>query len=281
VVNVKDLERIIALALASGHIEGEKPLSLMLVSDRPESGKTEVVLEFTYTKPEGSIVYVTDITAYGLWRDLAKSVRGGALKHIIIPEMITPLNKGIATANHFVSTLQTLIEDGVFGIHTGFLKPIEGGGNTVGVVGCLPRTTYNSHRNSWRLSGFLSRFLIATYKQGDDTVDAVFKSIRAGTYLTETKIQLVFPDEPIAIDIPENVAQLCEDLAVSITAEARARGELYGYREVKNIRRMVAANVILNNTQQGCNNHSAQISDFDAVNEMSYLFNEQYNAVRQ
>ena len=45
-INTHDLEKINSLTLYSAHVLGEKAVSLMMISDRPDSGKSQIVAKF-------------------------------------------------------------------------------------------------------------------------------------------------------------------------------------------------------------------------------------------
>lgn len=280
-IDSQDLDRIVTLALCTAYIKGDKPLSLLIISDRPESGKTEVVKQFSGTP---GIEFASDVTGFGIKRDFCERIIEGKLHHIIIPEMITPLAKGQVSSDSFTAILQAIIEDGVMGLHTGFLKaswskdmPVR----SVGVIGCLPRPFLTAKlKYDWMKRGFLSRFLVVSYKYADDTIGKIFGSIREGDYLTSPKHPLDFDGDTIEIAIPEDVGVSCEELGRGIVEEAVKAGLAYGYREVKHIRALVAANVIFERVEKGTDRVEATMADFEEVNRLGYLFNQQFNALK-
>lgn len=274
-VHTADIEKVIALTLASAYVEGEKPVSLMLVSDRPESGKTDIIKQFSETE---SIKVISDLTAYALWRDFQMPISKGEIKHFIIPEFLAPISRA-TTVNSFIATLQMLIEEGLTEIHTGFLKPMTfDTPMTIGVIACMPRNTFQANRLNWDVSGFLSRFVLATYRYNDHTVASIFDSIVKRDYLAEIKQHLKF--KPATITVPTPIAEKCRVLAENITAQARKDGKCYGFRELKNILRFVAAMVILDRTE-GATRLVVTEADFTEVARLSYLFNEEFNAIAE
>lgn len=281
-IDAQDLEKIVALALCTAYIKGDKPLSLLIISDRPESGKTEIVKQFSGTP---GVEFATDVTGYGLKRDFTAKILRGEVKHIIIPEMITPLSKGKTASDSFTGILQAIIEDGIMGIHTGFIRSSWSADmptRSVGVIGCLPRPVFTHKlRQEWQLRGFLSRFLVVSYRHGDDTLSRILKSIKDGDYLRpKAGKRLDFDGDDIEINIPSEVGQACEDLGRGIVAEAVKAGLVYGYREVKHIRALVAANVIYERITHGAKRTTACVADFEEVQRLGYLFNEQYNSLK-
>jgi len=275
-INTSDIEKIISLALASAYVEGEKPISLLLISDRPESGKTELVLKFAETP---NVKVLSDITAYSLWKDFEKELMSGTIKHFIIPEFLAPLNR--SNVNSLISTFQMMIEDGLKEIHTGFLpnpiklpEPI-----VVGLIACMPQEAFAARMNDWAQSGFLSRFSLVSYKYSDQSVKNIFQAIKERRYRTEPKITLNL--SPVKIEIPSDVADKCHELSEETSKSLKSQGKIYGFRELKNILRYVAANVILDRCLNGSTRTEATIGDYEEIERLSYLFNNKYMEVKQ
>lgn len=277
-INTRDLEKVVSLALASAYVKDERPISLMIVSDRPESGKTELANKFIGNK---RLAYLSDITAYALWRDFHKQIEAGDIKHFVIPEFLAPLSRGSSTVASFIATLQMLIEEGIMEIHTGFLEPIKlSSPTTIGAIVCLPRNAFHFNRMEWEVSGFLSRFMVVTYKYNDATIEKIFDSIMHRDYLTESRINLNFPNKPANISIPPAIAQKARALSYRASEKARKDGKLYGFRDLKNILCLLTANVVLENIQNGYNRAEVNLDDYQLVEHLSYLLNEDFNALK-
>ncbi len=282
-IHTEDLKKTVALVLCSAYVEGDKPLSLLLISDRPEAGKTEIVKRFSRMP---KVEFATDITSYGIKRDFAARIKSGELHHIVIPEFLQPLLKGRASAQSFTMMLQAIMEDGVMGLHTGFLKasslkPTDDI-RTVGIIGCMPRPYFTRQlRYEWAKTGFLSRWLVVTYRYNSDTVDAIMDSIERGDYVEAPGPELLSEIERVRIEMPPDVARCCRELAEDIVREAREAGLAYGYREHKHIRSLVTAHVVYERFTLGTERTAATMEDFDEVARLGYLFNEQFNEVER
>lgn len=281
--NVIDLEKIVSLALCSGYLEGDKPLSVLIISDRPESGKTDIIKRFSETP---GVKFASDISGYGIKRDFAEGIMNGTLRHIIIPEFLQPLMKGKVSAQSFTTTLQVVMEDGCIGFHTGFVKSttLQAGSEirTVGVIGCMPRPLFTKQlRYEWAKTGFLSRWLIVTYKYSDEAIDNIMSSIEKGDYIHTKDPKVVLNGTKALVTLPPDVSKACTGLAMEVVKEAREAGLAYGFREVKHIRALVAANVIYDRIINGSERTTATMDDFKEVERLGYLFNEQFNEVRQ
>lgn len=282
-IHTKDLEKIVLLALASAYLINDKPASLMIVSERPESGKTELVRKFGKNK---GIVMLSDVTAFSMWRDLHDEIEKGKIKHIIIPEFLAPLSRR-TSLDSLIATFQMMIEEGLTEIHSGFLKeaikfsrPI-----VVGLIVCMPLNAYAANKPNWEMLGFLSRFLLVTYKYDGHTIDAIFDNIMEEEHYQQEDKESDF--NPAMVNIPRPIAEKCLALSTSITQQARNEGKLYGFRELKNIKRLVRANALLKATENkykdtGASDRlTATEEDFNEISRLSYLFNEDFNALRE
>lgn len=282
-IGTNDLKKITALALCSGFVQGDKPLSLLIISDRPESGKTEIVKQFMGTP---YVSFVSDISSFGLKRDFVDKIKSGEVRHIIIPELLQALSKGKTASGSFTTTLQILMEDGAMGFHTGFLtsKPNDNLSkvNTVGFIACMPRLMYRKElKREWTNSGFLSRWLVVTYKYNDNTINEILRSIRQGDYIGQQDDLLKLDGSTIKVNVAEDLAQKCIDMALKITEQSRQAGQLYGFRESKHILSLLRANVIYDRIVNHTDRIEATIDDFNEVSRLEYLFNEQFNELKQ
>lgn len=281
-IHLDDLYKIVELTLCSAYVKGDKPLSILIISDRPESGKTEAVKRYSNTP---YVDFSMDISGHGLKRDFCDKIMRGEIYHIVIPELLQPLLKGQVTARSFVTTLQTIMEDGVMGLHTGYVPAtyLQKGAEikSVGIIGCMPRPLFTKQlRYEWAKTGFLSRWMIVTYSYDNDAVEKIVASIEKGDYLGKDKKDMEFDGNQIPIVLPLPVAKACTSLAMSIVAEAKKVGLAYGFREIKHIRSLVAANVIHERVEKHTDRTTATMADFEEVERLGYLFNEQYNAVK-
>jgi hypothetical protein len=87
------LQTIIECALISPYVQGEKPLSLLIVA-KPESGKSSMMKQY---RENTGLVYLTDCIAYGITRDVLPKIVSGEVKTIMIPDLLTPLSKQTKT----------------------------------------------------------------------------------------------------------------------------------------------------------------------------------------
>lgn len=276
-IDTKDLEYTIALTLASAYIAGETPQSTMIVSDRPEAGKTLLVNKF---RQVDGIAVISDGTAKGILESFKSRFIDGSLKHLIIPEFLAPISRNQNTVNSFLATIQILIEDGFQRIDTGFIHQTYDSPKRIGVIACLPKPAFHANKVKWLASGLLSRFLLVSYNYSFDTIDAIFESIMSRQYLNELDNTLEFK-EAIDVELPYEIAQLCKELALETTEKSRHSKGLYGFRQLESVQRMVMANVVLDKAQGIDRANKATIDDFNKVKEVSYLFNDEFNELKK
>lgn len=279
-IKTKDVEKITTLGFYSSYIKDEKPVNLMILSDRCESGKTQLVLKFFGNV---GLAFLSDVTAYALWRDFKDDLAKGNLKHIIIPEFLAPLSRKSETVGSLIATLQMLIEEGVMEVHTGFLQPIKlKSPVVVGLVICMPRMAFEAKKIEWTLNGFLSRFLLVSYTYEDGTVGEIFDSIENRDYLgEEAHIKINAPPENIAVKIPAEIRHQAREMVVKQTEHLRKSGKGYGFRELKNMLRFLCANVVFENSQHKKQRDTVNQADFDEVVRLSYLMNDEFNPMRE
>lgn len=72
--------------------------------------------------------------------------------------------------------------------------------------------------SEWEYSGFLSRFMVISYKYDGHTVDDILDSIIEREYLGMGRINLKFPANPVNIDIPPAIAEAARDFIKVQTA---------------------------------------------------------------
>jgi len=282
----QDLEKIVALTLCSAYIVGDKPLSLLLLSDRPESGKTEIVQKFKGTP---KVNFVTDVSGFGIKRDFAEKIRQEQVTHIIIPELLQPLMKGKSTATSFVATLQGLMEDGLMGLHTGYSTAVYDDdaerAKTVGFIGCMPRKMYEYVKQGWSNSGFLSRWVVVSYQYSREVIDEILTGIAIRDYITgadsviENDLASIKTETKQHIVIPKEVGLTCLELSKTITEVATDMGSIYGFRELKHILTLLASLVIYDRVRNGSTRTEATMEDYNEINRLSYLFNDQFNQI--
>ena len=259
-IGTEKLELIIELALWSGCLENERPLSLLIVA-KPESGKSELVLKYKDNIP--NVWVLTDATAFGLLKIL-KEDAFRAVRHIIIPDLLSPLSRQPATVHSFIAFMNNLIEEGVMEIQTGFMTFKETGLN-IGLISTMTPSVLQDRRHGWSRIGFLSRMVPVSYKYSQQTAQKILVSITHQEYHKEKPKALTLPTETAKVALPPRLAkkmlsftrqhaqaeaelnrvEMYEGLRMLHEAE-----ELYGFRYQKQLQVMLKSRALMKGREE-------------------------------
>jgi hypothetical protein len=203
-----------------------------------ESGKTELMMKY---KDNPGVKYLTDATAFSIWRDMSAEIEAGEVKHIMFPDLLTPFAKSKDTVNSFIMFLANLCEEGLSEIHAGFLQ--EGGikltaPTPVGLIGGIPRDELLDQRHKWARAGFMSRMLPMSYSYSQIIIDQIKQAIIQRQYIHNLPIKLAFPTSKVKVALPLNIAT---DILVleNTLRQSRPLDYTYGFRLLKQLQRLV------------------------------------------
>ena len=228
-INLEEIERIIRLAVLSGRIKNEIPLSLMIISEQ-EAGKSSVIRK--NSQLQRSVMYVTDATAYGIIRDTQnlELFEKGHLTHLIIPDLCSCLSRKSATVRTFMNFMRAMIEEGVVDIstfatkiatHTKKKKTIR-----CGFITSITKDYFYDQHRAWNKIGFLSRVLPITYKYSVPTRLKILSYIQKQEYHSELVSNYHVPRREINVSLPEDFAKMVQPYAITL-ADAQKH---YGFR---------------------------------------------------
>ena len=238
------LEKILGLAIYSGYVKYEKPISILIVA-KPESGKTEMLLKFSRNK---KVLMLTDATAFGIRRDVVPSVRAKEINHIIIPDLLKPINRNRDTVNDFITILNSLIEEGIGDITTYNEKQLSDDKKELAQCGLLTSITSEElmdKRRKWGKLGFLSRAIPISYSYSKESVEKILGFISEQKYRNE-KDYIIFnnlPSDKIDIKLDTEKAKYIINKAV---VPSQAEG-LYGFRTARQFITLLKSNALMNN----------------------------------
>jgi len=235
-IHAEKLEKLITLALYSGYLRNEKPLSLLIVA-KPESGKTELVSKFAHNQ---GIVFLTDATAYGITKTFLPVLEAGKLRYIIIADLVNPLSKQRATVDSFIAFMNSLIEEGVVEIHT-YAIDFKKEGIQCGLIATITDKALLDRRHKWASIGFLSRMLPVSYRYSQQTAMKILESIARRDYYHEEPVRLGFPPEPVSVELPEKYAR---GIMRYSTALGQAQ-QIYGFRYQKQFQVLLEADALM------------------------------------
>lgn len=230
-INLNPLMKIVECSLISTYIKDEKPVSL-LIAAKPESGKSTVMKLYRHNK---GVVYLTDVTAYGLQQNYLNKIKNGEVKTIMIPDLITPLSKQTKTRNSLIAFLNSLIEEGVVNIATGFMVRTESLEVKANMITAVTEGVLEDKRRQWEKMGFISRFILFTFSYSDSSVYAIMKrysesGIEEKGKFPKKKVKL--PRGMVDIDLSVEIADRLDPIALRIGEQYN----LYGFRAKVNFR---------------------------------------------
>lgn len=263
-IAIQNLKEVIELVLYSGYLKNEQPISLLIVANA-ESGKTEVLSKFQ--KNDG-IAYLSDATAYGILKALLKDLKLGTLKHIVIPDLISPLSKRETTVRSFISFLNGLIEEGLVTIETYAIQE-QHMNIKCGILTAITRDELTKHRRRFLGMGFMSRLLPFSYSYDKHTVIEILNSIMDKDYIEDKQFTLKFPKTEIEITLNKKYAEAI----LPYTLQLSESYNTYGFRIQKQLQRLMMANALKNNRKE------VNQEDFNKVKELTKWFNLDYNSL--
>jgi hypothetical protein len=229
---------IVKLTLYTAYVKNiPKPNSLLIIA-KPESGKTEVLKKFI---PNKNLVYLSDVTAYGIERDYLSKIESGEIRHIIIPDLLKPLSRKESTVKTFITLMNALIEEGLASASTYATRRTSEKHVKCGIITAITGEELSDKRHNWGRLGFLSRVVPFSYSYGIETVKKVFDSILGLDYLRERDVELKhIPRQDKEIKLPRRYAQA---ILPSITAIAQAE-KTYGFRLQKQFQALLQASAL-------------------------------------
>jgi hypothetical protein len=195
------LEPVIDLVhtvLWSGQVEGERPLSLILIAP-PGSGKTSV-LEML----ECPVAYfASDLTSREIKMVLKKN---GAHSHIMLGDFTAVFSRARGTAKLTINLLGRLTGDKITHM------PWDGDELAIprklGFISAIPPDDLAKRevRSHVQGAGFASRFLFAKYNYTQQTITDVHKFIREGKYKTAKKFVINIKPGAYKVTVPDSIA---------------------------------------------------------------------------
>ena len=263
---LEPIDEITKLVLYSAYIaEEEQPVSALFVCV-PEAGKTEEVKQATLLD---GILCPTDMTAFGILNTYAQDLVERKIRHILIPDLITPLSKRWETSASFISFLNGLIEEGIVEIRTfamsrKFQQPIK-----CGIIACVTPGQLRDKRHRWMGIGFMSRLLPVSWSYSNPAQVEILDFISERKYRGDSHWKYKFPDKDVPVDLPIELAK--EFIPYTYTfAQAQAT---YGFRHQKHLQRLAMASAIVDGRD------IVNKSDIDKVQALTRFINLNHTAI--
>jgi len=245
-IRVRPLRELIAMAIASSYVKGERAVSVLIVA-KPESGKTTILSSFANNN---GIVYLTDVTYSGIV-NLLDDIDKGKIRTILIPDMLKVIGRKEASVENLITLFNGLIEEGIKSIATYHFQRVFDKFVRCNIVAAITSTEWFMKKATLAATGFLSRVVPFSYNYSYEDVEAIFKEIiegRANNIIFE-KIKIGRVGKAgKEIILPHDMG---ERLKKNVVEKARDRLnrnlglELYGFRLQKNIQTLAKASALL------------------------------------
>jgi hypothetical protein len=259
-IGVSDLILLIELALFSGYIRQERPVNLLIIAN-PESGKSEMLIAF---KNNRGVKTPTDITAYKILEQYGDAMAKGEIKHLIIPDLITPISKKQETAVQFVGFLNALIEEGVLDYRSFLItKDYSNQPARVGLLTSITPEYLKDTRHRLIRAGFMSRMLPVCYSYSESSIGRIRQYIANRSYHQDSGIEVDLPDEEKVIELPLPMTERIVERA-SILGQAT---QTYGFRYQRQLQVLVMANALK------CGRDTVTEEDVETILRLSLLMN--------
>lgn len=231
------IDRIVRLVLASGHLLGERPLNL-LVLGYPGTGKTELLAQYALTT---GVLYTAYTSFSRLLVNHGRDIIQGNIRHIVLPDLGILVGRGKEASMAEISALSSLIEEGILRWETHktvFEAPTPQG------VGLIAATTHEMLNRISDLGspGFLSRFLLVSFRYSHESAQVVYQSIANQQYRDVTPRPFNIQNSHKVAGDPDIFTRLTSG---DFIKTVRNPEDTYGFRTQRQLQTLMLSNALL------------------------------------
>ena len=268
-IDIQPIIDIIALCLQSAFLKDEENgVSLLLIA-MPETAKTSSIFNF---RGLSLVSYYDEITQKKLIDEFLPLVKSKQKRTLLIPDLINCIEKQRSTREQFLNMIKSGIDDtGIVQISTYhkqlyYYKLIEG--LRFNLITAVTVGNFKKIMRKLKSTGLLSRFLPFSYSYPIDKIAKLFKLI-CGTdsenynYIEVPKI--VEKETRIKLH-PEHLEEF-----KMVARELGNQYGGYGIRALKNFRRLLKSNALLNKRKETTEEDVRKIMDL--VKWINFNFN--------
>lgn len=235
-IGVEKILNILKIAIWSGGLKGEQPLSVMLIASvgsgkttmlkkSHQQGKTETITvgkgskarEIEVRRIAGSVLYTSNTTPYILVNRYGHLLKSGQIKHIAIPDFLNILNLPKHVYANTLNFYNQLIEEGILTAESresNFVSEIP---VNIGLLTAVAKQDFDKRKDEWAHMGFLSRVLPISFTYSKQTAAKIRRSIKLRDYLKDTNsFHITPPANSRNVDLPEDLADEIEQVALRI-----------------------------------------------------------------
>jgi len=251
------LELVVELVTAflwSGQVEGERPLSAILVAP-PGSGKT-TVLEMLECN---TAHFYSDFTS----REIVSALNQNQnLTHLMLGDFLSVFGHAKGTVKLSINLIGRLTGDTVR------QKPWSGEEiqpRRMGLLTAIPPEDLSKRevRSHIRSGGFASRFIFVKFSYSQKTIERIHTFIRNGNYRKTKPFRVEIKPGQFTVDIPPKIATDVDALARRMTNDP------VGFRAHHHLRTLICSIARMNAR------NTVTVKDYDKLLEFSDFFTEQ------
>ena len=263
-LEMEPLTSAVKMTLQTGYVKNARNSSLLIIG-KAESGKTDTMEEF---KEIPGVFYTNDITPKILVDEVFPRVDEGKVSHLVVPDILTCLERNRATRQHLINILKTGIEEGITQMSTFHMryKPIHKKKIQFGLITAITLGSYQQFKREWIKIGFLSRMIPFSYKFTTDKVFRIFEFISNEAYV-DPGIKHTVRRARKKVESTSELNAKFDILAVEIGKSIDA----YGTRMKKNLQALAKANAML------CGREKVEESDVRHIMELARWINYDFN----
>lgn len=232
------LERLVELCLASGYLEKERALSLIIVAD-PGSGKTDIFAQY---REWPGVLYTQFMTFAKLLVAYGPQIKTGQYTHIVMPDFAAACSGPKDIVMRELASWAMLVEEGIARWETMRISVDFGAPVRLGLITGMTTEDYG-HIQAVGHSGFMGRFLRSRFTYSEASRRAVLRYVAKQTYHTNSPLKSKKLFRAAVQGNPEVFGLLWEQ---GITDKITDRhGDTYGFRAQKQLQTLMMANALL------------------------------------
>ena len=237
-IGVDDIQEIVKIALCTGKVMDERPLSLLIIA-AVGAGKTDIISRYS-EKYVDSVLYVTDITPFAIHKKHGKQLKRGLIRHIVCPDLLNMLGKPKEQSDAFVVFMNGIIEEGIARVESRNSDFIVDMPVRCGFITSVANKELNRKKDKWASVGFLSRMLPISYSYKQETVVKIFEHIINREYTVDNPQALKLPPETY-VYLPVDLAEQVQPYAIATKDD----NDQYGFRRLKQLQTFIMGRALL------------------------------------
>lgn len=183
-IGTRIVEELVQSVALSHRIKGQKRVSLLIMA-APESGKTTV----THAANAKHVCRVALITG----RSILKEVNEHKHTEFLLFNDLTAVRAMSAAAVNLLITLLNQLTQDEHGMVAFAGKEVEHITRSIGIIACIPFSTFSDHRARWRELGFISRMVPFSYTYSAELIAEIKDTIDEGNHVARRQPAKTMP----------------------------------------------------------------------------------------